>query len=49
MSTSATVVCRREGPVAHVVLSRPEARNALNLEMCVELRRHFETLDGDKD
>jgi enoyl-CoA hydratase/carnithine racemase len=49
MGTPATVVCRREGPVAHVVLSRPEARNALNLEMCLDLRRHFEDLDGDKD
>jgi enoyl-CoA hydratase/carnithine racemase len=49
MGTPATVVCHREGPVAHVVLSRPEARNALNLEMCLDLRRHFEDLDGDKD
>lgn len=42
------VVCRREGAVAHVVLNRPEARNALNLQMCLELRRLFEELDGDK-
>jgi len=47
MNTSAMVVCRREGPVARVVLNRPEARNALNLQMCVELRRLFEELDGD--
>lgn len=49
MSVPATVICRREGPIAHVVLNRPQVRNALNLEMCVDLRRHFEELDGDKD
>lgn len=49
MSVPETVICRREGPIAHVVLNRPQARNALNLEMCVDLRRHFEELDGDKD
>ncbi|MBN9220541.1 MAG: enoyl-CoA hydratase/isomerase family protein [Mesorhizobium sp.] len=47
MSASAMVVCRREGPVARVVLNRAEARNALNLQMCIELRRLFEELDGD--
>ncbi|WP_217578693.1 enoyl-CoA hydratase/isomerase family protein [Mesorhizobium sp. GbtcB19] len=49
MSESATVVCRREGHVAHVVLNRPQARNALNLQMCIDLRHVFEDLDGDKD
>ncbi|MBZ9719670.1 enoyl-CoA hydratase/isomerase family protein [Mesorhizobium sp. AD1-1] len=49
MSTSAMVICRREGAIARVVLNRPEARNALNLQMCLELRRLFEELDGDRD
>ncbi|MER8417485.1 enoyl-CoA hydratase/isomerase family protein [Mesorhizobium sp. M1329] len=49
MSTSAMVICRREGATARVVLNRPEARNALNLQMCIELRRLFEELDGDRD
>ena len=36
-----------EGAVAHVTLARPEARNALNLEMCVALTAAFEALDAD--
>jgi enoyl-CoA hydratase/carnithine racemase len=35
------------GEVARVVLSRPEARNALNLEMCHALTAAFEGLDAD--
>ncbi|MGH9043561.1 MAG: enoyl-CoA hydratase/isomerase family protein [Acidimicrobiales bacterium] len=37
------------GLLARVVLDRPEARNALNLTMCVELRRAFEELDARDD
>ncbi|WP_033289493.1 enoyl-CoA hydratase/isomerase family protein [Amycolatopsis jejuensis] len=35
----------RDG-IAHVSLSRPEARNALDLPMCRELREAFETIDS---
>jgi enoyl-CoA hydratase/carnithine racemase len=41
------VLTIRDGGVAEVVLDRPEARNALNLPMCLALRETFERLDGD--
>lgn len=41
-----TVTTRIEGPLAYVTLTRPEARNALNLEMCAALTAAFETLDA---
>jgi enoyl-CoA hydratase/carnithine racemase len=40
-----SVTC--SGGVAEVALDRPEARNALNLPMCVALRAAFERLDAD--
>ena len=43
------VQLRRDGAVAHVFLARPQARNALNLSMCLALRDIFETLDADDD
>ena len=41
------ILLQREGPVARVTLNRAEARNALNLPMCLALRTTFETLDAD--
>lgn len=38
----------RDG-VARVVIDRPEARNALNLELCEALRTAFEALDADEE
>ena len=35
------------GPVARVTLARSEARNALNLPMCLALTAAFEALDAD--
>lgn len=39
----------RRGAVVHVVLDRPDSRNAVNLPMCVELREAFETIDLDAE
>ncbi|WP_242614549.1 enoyl-CoA hydratase/isomerase family protein [Actinomadura roseirufa] len=41
------VLVHRDGAVAHVVLNRPAARNALNLAMCHRLRETFARLDAD--
>ena len=41
------VLLTREDAVARVTLNRPEARNALNLPMCLALRAMFEALDAD--
>jgi methylglutaconyl-CoA hydratase len=38
---------RRDGPVAHLALTRPEVRNAFNAELIAELRTAFERLDLD--
>jgi len=38
-----------QGAIVHVVLDRPEARNALDLPMCTELREAFEALDDDAE
>ncbi len=37
------------GAIARVTLNRPQARNALDLPMCLALRAAFETLDTDAD
>lgn len=47
MSTEPVIKLERDGPVARVILSRPRARNALNLAMCHALREHFIALDAD--
>lgn len=36
-----------EGAIARVVLNRPQARNAVNLEMCVALLETFQQLDSN--
>ena len=38
---------RRDGPVAHLALTRPEVRNAFNAELIAALRTAFERLDAD--
>lgn len=43
------VTLRLSGRRADVVLSRPAARNALNLQMCEELVAAFETIAGSPD
>lgn len=45
--TAELVLVRHDGPVARVTLNRLEARNALNLPMCLALRAAFEALDAD--
>ncbi|MBB4684104.1 enoyl-CoA hydratase/isomerase family protein [Amycolatopsis jiangsuensis] len=42
------MLVRTEAGVAEVRLNRPEARNALNLPMCVALREIFADLDADE-
>lgn len=46
-------VIRVEGPdergLARVILNRPDARNAINLELCHALRDAFETLSADQN
>jgi methylglutaconyl-CoA hydratase len=46
MEASALAV-RRDGPVAYVVLDRPEVRNAFDAALIAELQRAFETLGAD--
>ena len=43
------VLLARTGAIARVTLNRPQARNALDLPMCLALRAMFETLDADAD
>lgn len=50
MSTFSTLAVSRDEPaIARVVLSRPEARNAVNLAMCEELKACFDTLSAAPD
>jgi len=44
-----SLLVRRDPPVAHVVLSRPEVRNAFNAELIGELHRTFDELSGDPE
>lgn len=46
--TSAPILVRRDGAIARVTLNRANARNALNLPMCLALRTAFQDLDGDE-
>jgi isohexenylglutaconyl-CoA hydratase len=49
MSAAATVAQRRDGPVLHLTLNRPEARNALSLAMVAELREALAAAEADDD
>jgi methylglutaconyl-CoA hydratase len=44
---SEPLLVRREAAVAHVVLSRPEVRNAFNADLIARLRAAFESLAAD--
>jgi enoyl-CoA hydratase/carnithine racemase len=48
-SGEATVLVERAGQIAQVILNRPQARNALNLPMCMALREAFEAIGSDPD
>lgn len=48
MSGEAVLVTQK-GAVAHVVLNRPQARNAVNLEMCLALHEAFQNLDVNSE
>lgn len=47
--TAQPIVTRRDGAVARVTLNRPQARNALDLAMCVALQDAFRALDADAE
>jgi enoyl-CoA hydratase/carnithine racemase len=49
MTDEPTVVIERMDQIVHVVLNRPQARNALNLPMCLELRQAFEEIGAEGD
>jgi len=42
-----TLLARHEGPVMHVTLNRPEARNAMSLAMVLELREALAGAEAD--
>lgn len=44
-----TVLVQQEGAVARVILNRPQARNAVNLDMCNALKDAFQRLDAASD
>jgi len=43
------VLCEDRGPVRHVVINRPEKRNALNAEVIAALHEAFADAAGDRD
>lgn len=47
--TQDAVLVRQDGAVAQVILNRPQARNAVNLDMCIALRETFQRLDVQAD
>lgn len=49
MTVESTVAVDVNDGIARVTLNRPEARNAVNLEMCHDLRLAFESLDADPE
>jgi len=44
-----TVTIEKDGPIWTVILSRPEARNAVNPETADALARAFRAFDADDD
>ncbi|MDP1649400.1 MAG: enoyl-CoA hydratase-related protein [Rubrivivax sp.] len=44
-----TLALRRDGPVLHVTLNRPEQRNAMSLAMVLELRETLAAAEADGD
>ena len=42
-----TLACKREGPVLHITLNRPEVRNAMSLAMALELRQALAQAEAD--
>ena len=49
MATFATITVEKRGPVARLVLSRPERANALNQAMLTEINGALDELEGDSD
>lgn len=49
MPDEGVVLVERTGAVAHVMLNRPQARNALDMTMCLALRETFEAIGADDD
>ncbi|MBW6417033.1 enoyl-CoA hydratase/isomerase family protein [Celeribacter sp. PS-C1] len=47
--TSDLVKTRCEGAIARVTLNRPEARNAVNLDLCHALQASFDAFQGDTE
>jgi len=43
------ILTRREGPVLHLTLNRPEVRNAMSAQMVSELRDALSQAEGDAD
>ena len=43
------VLCEDRGPVRHVVINRPEKRNALNAEVIAALHQAFADAAADRD
>lgn len=46
---SQTLLLRREGPVLHVTLNRPDSRNAMSLDMVRELTAVFDQVNPDRE
>lgn len=47
MTSARMVAVHRDGPVLHLTLSRPEVRNAMSLEMVIELREALAAAESD--
>lgn len=47
MSAAPSVLVRADGPVLHLVLNRPELRNAMSLAMVLELRQALAAAEAD--
>lgn len=47
--TGQLVTTRKQGAIARVTLNRPEARNAVNLDLCHALQAAFDAFQGDRE